>query len=97
MRSLGITLSKTRFKVEQLTGFGPGATDDEVIIYSPRAQRVVVLSSEEALELGSKFIDTEHLLLALIQEEDSIAAKVLKSLGVEIKQVRTELYKAMNE
>jgi ATP-dependent Clp protease ATP-binding subunit ClpC len=98
LNRLGVNLTSARLKVEQITGLGTGVTPwEEVCKFSPRAERVVVLSGEEALQLGYNFIGTEHLLLALIQEEDSVALRVLKSLGVEPEQVRTQIHIALNE
>ena len=58
-------------------------------------------SPEEASQLGSDFVDTEHLLLSLIQEliqeQESIAARVLRELGIELEQVRAQVYKAIGE
>ena len=46
-----------------------------------RAQRVLVLARQDAHRLGHRSIGTEHLLLALVQDADGVAAKALESLG----------------
>ena len=98
LNSLGANLAEVRSKVEQITGFGPGVAPSEVIRYSPTTERVIMArSSEEASQLGSDFVDTEHLLLSLIQEQESVAVRVLGELGIEIEQVRNQVHKAIGE
>ena len=97
LNSLGANLAEVRSKVEQTTGFGPELDPSEVIRYSPTTERAVTRSVEEASQLGSDFVDTEHLLLSLIQEQESVAARVLGELGIELEQVRAQVHKAIGE
>jgi len=50
--------------------------------FSERARRALTRAQEEAQRFGHNYIDTEHILLGLVAEEDSVASKVLASLGV---------------
>lgn len=97
LNSLGANLAEVRSKVEQITGFGTELDPSEVIRYSPTTERAVTRSVEEASQLGSDFVDTEHLLLSLIQEQESVAARVLEELGIELEQVRAQVHKAIGE
>lgn len=56
--------------------------------FSERARRVLTLAQEEAQRFSHNYIGTEHILLGLVREEDTIAAKVLVGLGVELSKVR---------
>ncbi len=56
--------------------------------FSERARRVLTRAQEEAQRFGHNYIDTEHILLGLISEEDGIAAKILGNLGVVLSKVR---------
>lgn len=56
--------------------------------FDSRAQRVVVLAQEEARGLGHNRIDTEHLLLGLLEEPDGLARQVLQSYGLTLIQAR---------
>jgi Clp amino terminal domain, pathogenicity island component len=56
--------------------------------FTPRAKAVLRRAVEEALDLGHNYIGTEHLLLGLFGDEDSIAAKVLRDLGASYDIVR---------
>ncbi len=59
--------------------------------FTERAQRVIVLSQEEARRLGHNVVGTEHILLGLIAEGEDVAARSLLSLGISIDQVRGEV------
>ncbi|GAA1351993.1 ATP-dependent Clp protease ATP-binding subunit [Falsarthrobacter nasiphocae] len=59
--------------------------------FTDRARRVVVLAQEEARTLNHNCIGTEHILLGLIQEGDSIAAKALASLDITLEAVREQV------
>jgi ATP-dependent Clp protease ATP-binding subunit ClpC len=51
--------------------------------FSPRVKKIISISRDEAVRLGQDFIGTEHLLLGLMQEQNSLAMKVLESLDVD--------------
>ena len=72
-----------------LAGFPKTLTFGEVP-FTPQAKRVLELSIEEARQLGHNYIGTEHLLLGLMKEGQSIAAKILESLGARLDEVRQE-------
>jgi hypothetical protein len=57
--------------------------------FSDGARKVLTLAQDEAQRFDHNYIGTEHLLLALIREEEEVAAQVLVSLGVELPKVRT--------
>jgi len=56
--------------------------------FTERAQRVITLSQQIAQQLGHSYVGTEHLLLGLVREEEGIAAKALKNLGVEVEDIQ---------
>lgn len=56
--------------------------------YTEKAKKVLELSLREALQLGHNYIGTEHLLMALTRDDETVAAQVLKRLGVELTAVR---------
>ncbi|MCL2706962.1 MAG: ATP-dependent Clp protease ATP-binding subunit [Dehalococcoidia bacterium] len=57
--------------------------------FSERARRALSLAQEEAQRLNHNYIGTEHLLLGLVKEEESIAARILVSLGVSLPKMRS--------
>jgi len=56
--------------------------------FTKRARRVLTLAQEEAQRLNHNYIGTEHLLLGLVREENGVAVRVLRDLGVDPKQIR---------
>jgi ATP-dependent Clp protease ATP-binding subunit ClpA len=56
--------------------------------FTERARRSIVLAQEEAQRLGNNYIGTEHILLGIISEGESLAAKVLETLGVDAAKAR---------
>jgi ATP-dependent Clp protease ATP-binding subunit ClpC len=92
LRGLGLTLERTRGAAE--ARFGTGEPPGPATLGStPRAKLVLAAAAEEATRLKSPRIETEHLLLALVQEEhtEGGAALVLRDLGIETAQVRSRL------
>ena len=49
--------------------------------FTERARRVVFFAQEEAGRLGENYVSTEHLLLGLVRENDSVAARILDRIG----------------
>ena len=79
LESLNVTLTAAREQVEEI--IGPGQqTPRGHIPFTPRAKKILELSLREALTMGSEVIDTEHLLLGLIDEGDGVGAQILQRL-----------------
>jgi ATP-dependent Clp protease ATP-binding subunit ClpC len=90
INSMDIEPQDIRREVERLIGRGGGTLISE-IPFTPRAKRVLELSWEEARLLGHNHIGTEHILLGLLREGDGIGARVLKSFGLDIGKVRSQI------
>lgn len=65
--------------------------------YTERAQKVLMLAEKEARRLNHNYIGTEHLLLGLIQEGQGVAAKALRSIGINLDQVRQSVERYVGE
>jgi len=61
--------------------------------FTEKAIKVIMLAQEEARRLGHNFVGTEQILLGLIGEGTGIAAKTLKSMGINLKDARVEVEK----
>ena len=61
--------------------------------FSKEAIKVIMLAQEEARRLGHNLVGSEQVLLGLIGENTSVAAKVLNDLGINIKNARVEVEK----
>ncbi|MFM7080048.1 MAG: Clp protease N-terminal domain-containing protein, partial [Bacteroidota bacterium] len=63
--------------------------------FSPRVKDVIQYSKEEAVRLGHEYIGTEHLLLGLIREGEGMAIKILKSLNINLSELRKSVENAV--
>src|SRR5262245_61532238 len=59
--------------------------------FTERARRVVFFAQEEAARLGENYVGTEHLLLGLVRESDSVAARILDRLGAPLGRIRADI------
>ena len=90
LTALGISLAAMRQAVEDIIGRGQKAPSGH-IPFTPRSKKVLELALREALQLGSDYIGTEHILLALIREGDGVAAQVLVGAGVDLNRARQQV------
>jgi len=86
--SLGVDLSRARAAVEFIIGRGNDTTTPSEITLTPRLKKVIELAIDEAKKLGHSHVGTEHLLLGIVREGESVASGVLESLGVALDKVR---------
>lgn len=64
---------------------------------TPRAKRVVERSKQEAVRLGANYVGTEHILLALLREQDTLAITLLEDLGVDIQTLYEDIMLLLGE
>ncbi len=76
---------------------GQGGTIDATLGFTPRTKRVIETAFIEARKLGYNYIGTEHLLISILREGDSIAARILLELNVNIPKLYNEIVKVINE
>ena len=77
----GITREKVQSSVEEISGLGsPGLITPSDM--TPRTKKIIEGSSAESSKSGLCYIGTEHILLSLLNESDSVAVRIIESLGV---------------
>ncbi len=59
--------------------------------FTERGRKVIIYAREEAEKRQNDYLGTEHLLLALLREEDGISAAIIKKMGISIEEVRMEI------
>ena len=64
---------------------------------TPRAKRVVERSKQEAVRLGANYVGTEHILLALLREPDTLAITLLEDLGVDVQTLYEDIMLLLGE
>lgn len=87
LSDLEITMKDARFMVESLVGYGNEYFDKE-IVFTRRAKRVLEKAWVFAKKHNKQKIEAVDLLLAILEEPDSLAMKVLDSLGVDASEIR---------
>jgi ATP-dependent Clp protease ATP-binding subunit ClpC len=95
LESLGISLEAVRQQVQDIIGQGQQAPSGH-IAFTPRANKVLELASQEALQLGHNYIGTEHILLGLIREGEGVAAQILVKLGADLNRVRQQVIQLLH-
>jgi ATP-dependent Clp protease ATP-binding subunit ClpC len=93
---LGLDLDTVRLEVEKQVGTGPDQKVMGSIPFTPRVKKVLSLAAKEAKALNHTYVGTEHLLLGLLREGDGVAARVLKTLDVDIEQTRQEILRELD-
>jgi len=91
LQKMGLDLETVRTAVEKQVGTGPETKPTGNIPYTPRVKKVLALAGKEAKQLNHSYIGTEHILLGLLREGEGVAARVLKSLNVDIERCRNEI------
>ncbi|HEY3295175.1 MAG TPA: ATP-dependent Clp protease ATP-binding subunit [bacterium] len=91
LHNLGCDLEEIRESVEEMVDTSKGSMKIGNIPFTKRAEKVLKVSYIEGKNYSSDIIGTEHLLLALLKEEDSMAAQVLHGFSVTYDAVKAEL------
>lgn len=89
LESLNITVERVRAEVVQVVGPGEEASTGW-IPFTAGAKEVLELAAGEATSLGRKLVDTEHILLGLLEEKEGVAARVLLEFNEDPKKIRKE-------
>ena len=90
LERLGISLENLRAEIEHAVGHGQAMAPSH-IPFTARAKKALELSLREALQLGHKYIGTEHILLGLVAVGEGVAVQALASRGVSLGRVREEV------
>ncbi|KAB8332011.1 hypothetical protein SD80_021080 [Scytonema tolypothrichoides VB-61278] len=96
LKLMGVNLLETRQEVENIIGQGSSFFGVE-IPFTPRAKRVLELALQESYRLGHNYINTEHLLLGLIQETEGVAVRVLEKLDIDIAHIHRQVIHQIDE
>lgn len=92
-----ITYDKVVEKIKELTGSAePFSTETEIAL-TPRTKRILQLSAIEARNMGHSYIGTEHILMAVLRDGESVGIKVLLSLGLNINDTYGAIVGSLNE
>ena len=92
--NLGVELDQVAAAVKLVLGTGEGKVEGEPTV-TPRAMRVLELAVDEARRLDDHHIGTEHIVMALLGEDEGAAAAVLKTLKVTMRKFEPEVLRLL--
>jgi len=88
LKNLNIDLNRIRLEVEKIVQSGPEQVVVGKLPITPRAKQAIEFSIEEARLLNHNYVGTEHILLGLLREPDTVAGQVLMNLLLKSEDVR---------
>ena len=90
LESLDITVERVRAQVLRIVGSGEEIGSGQ-IVFNPLAENVLLLAPHEALSLGHDEIDTGHILLGLVRQEEGFTARMLLDFDADPAKIRNEV------
>jgi ATP-dependent Clp protease ATP-binding subunit ClpC len=97
LKNLSVDLEELSRDIERSINTSGGMmTIGQMIPFTPRAKKVLEVAAQEARTMGHRYIGTEHLLLALLKDNESAAANALATVQVEYDGVKEEIDNVLN-
>lgn len=96
LENQGITQEAILSKIEELVGTS-AQKNVQTLGFTPRTKRVIENAFREAKKLGSEYIGTEHLLIGVMHEVDSIAVRIMQDLEVNPQKLYNEIIQVINQ
>ena len=97
LENQGISAEKIKESIEEIVGVGDEIEDSNQITFTPRSKRVIESAFLDARRTGTEYIGTEHLLIGIMKEGDSVATRILLEEGINPQILYNELLKVLNE
>ena len=97
LENQGITSEQIEEQIDALVGKNEEIGEEEILGFTPRTKRVIETAFIEAKKLSSDFIGTEHLLIGIMREGDSVAVRILLNLNVNPQKLYNEIIKVLND
>ncbi|OGO84045.1 MAG: ATP-dependent Clp protease ATP-binding subunit ClpC [Clostridiales bacterium GWE2_32_10] len=95
LESYGVNENDVIKKIEELIGLGE-ADKVKMQEFTPRTKKILEMSLKQALNMGTGYIGTEHILLALLEEVNCVAVKILATLEVNMQKLYDEIINMLN-
>lgn len=96
LKAVGVNLQSLRLEVEKNTTPAGSTKQDGPPPFTPVLKKILLMSADEAKSMNYNFIGTEHLLLAILREGQSTAAKVLRNMKADLEKIRKEVMRALD-
>ena len=95
LEEFGVDPDKLQILISELIAPSEVLTTEKTLEYSPRANRIILQAQKEADSQKVRQAGTEHLLLAMLKETDSVGTRLLYTMGVNIQKLFTAVLSAM--
>jgi ATP-dependent Clp protease ATP-binding subunit ClpC len=95
LESFDITVERVRAQVVRVVGSGDEPTSGP-IPFTPRAEKVLELALLDAQSLGHNYVETQHILLGLMDEKEGAAVRILLDFDVHSDEVRNEVIRMLS-
>jgi ATP-dependent Clp protease ATP-binding subunit ClpC len=96
LNELGAALESARLEVEKIVGRGSGSSFGE-LPFTPKTRQILERALQQAQMMGMRYVRSEHILLALIDDNQGVAIKVLSQLGLNPDEVRAQVSRSQVE
>lgn len=97
LKNLNVDMEDLSRDIEKsISATGSMMTIGQMIPFTPRAKKVLEVAAQEAANMGHRYIGTEHLLLALMKDNESAAANALATVHVEYSKVKDEIERVLS-
>ena len=97
LKKQDLTVEYIEDEIVKIDGTMNTIIDEDEIDFTPRAKRIIANSQKEALRMGQNYVGSEHILLALMREIDSVAVRILIDADVDPQRIFTELLRILGE
>ena len=97
LKKQDLTAEYIEDEIVKIDGIMNTVVDENDIDFTPRAKRIIANSQKEALRMGQNYVGSEHILLSLMREIDSVAIRILIDADVDPQKIFTELLKILGD
>ena len=97
LKNQGLTTEYVEDEIVKIDGAMNTIVDEDEIEFTPRAKRIIANSQKEAIRMGQNYVGSEHILLALMREIDSVAVRILIDSDIDPQKIFTELLRILGE
>ena len=88
---MGLGLAELGRSIDDYVISSGSAQSPKKVPFTPRAKNILILAASEAKELNSQHTSTSHMILALVKDEEGVAAQVLDAFGVSYSGIRNQI------
>ena len=97
LKKQDLTAEYIEDEIVKIDGVMNTIVDEDEIDFTPRAKRIIANSQKEAIRMGQNYVGSEHILLSLMREIDSVAVRILIDADVDPQEIFTELLRILSE